>query len=273
MKKTLLAFAILGLSTGVMAQEAADKKVQAGLIMGIGANFQKMGTKIITNDGAGSDKTIGMNVNWAFNDNLGFNTGVEFDFSTLKYKTSANQEIYYWYNDSKIYQQEEVADATNKELYKLSTRAQKATYLTLPTMLLFRTNFIGYFRYFGKFGLRNSFLLTNKINDTGVNYTSDVPGSSSEVQGENTNMKAKGDMFFFKSAVGLSGGAEWNFSGSTSLIAEIGFYYGFTPLHLDKNDGNTTMFTAAGVNGTPEDIHFSNQSTQQQLQFKVSILF
>ena len=273
MKKTLLAFAILGLSTSAMAQDAADKTFQAGLTMAIGPNFQKMGTKIITNDGAGLDLTIGMNGIWSFNDNVGFNTGVEFDFSTVKYKTSANEEIYYWYNDSKIFQQDEVADAANKELYRLSTRAQKGTYLTLPTMLLFRTNFIGYFRYFGKFGLRNSFLLSNKINDSGVNYTNDVPGDADQVNGENVNMKAKGDMFFFKSAVGLSGGAEWNFSGSTCLVAELGFYYGFTPLHLDKNDGNTTLFTAAGINGTPDDNHFSNQATQQQLQFKVSILF
>lgn len=273
MKTTLLGLMIIGLSGGAIAQEAADKKVQAGLILATGLNFQKMGTKIISKDGVGNDLTIGMNLNYGFNENIGLNTGVEFDFSTMKYKTSATEDIFYYYNDSKIYQQEEVAGATNKELFKMSTRAQKATYLTIPTMLLFRTNFIGYFRYFGKFGLRNSFLLTNKINDTGVNYTSDIPGSSSEVQGENVNMKAKGDMFFFKSSVGLSGGAEWNFSGSTSLVAEIGFYYGFTPLHLDKNDGNTTLFTAAGVNGTANDIHFSNQATQQQLQFKVSILF
>ena len=273
MKKILLAFAVLSLSTSVMAQDAADKKVQAGLAMAIGTNFQKMGTKIITNDGVGRDFTIGMNLNYSFNENVGFNTGVEFDFSRVNYKTSAEHDIYYWYTDSKILQQDEVAGTANKELFKMSSRSQDGTYLTLPTMLLFRTNFIGYFRYFGKFGLRNSFLLTNKINDTGANYTSDVPGSSSEVQGENVNMKAKGDMFFFKSAVGLSGGAEWNFSGSTSLVAELGFYYGFTPLHLDKNDGNTTLFTAAGENGTPDDIHFSNQATQQQLQFKVSILF
>ena len=273
MKKTLLAFAILGLSTGVMAQEAADKDIQAGLVMAIGPNFQKMGTKIIAKDGAGLDLTIGMNANWAFNDNLGFNTGVEFDFSTINYKTSADHDIYYWYNDSKILQQDEVAGTANKELYKLSTRSQQGTYLTIPTMLLFRTNFIGYFRYFGKFGLRNSFLLSNKINDTGVNYTADIPGGTDEVQADNLNMKAKGDMFFFKSAVGLAGGAEWNFSGSTSLVAELGFYYGFTPLHLDKNEGNTTLFTAAGINGTPDDNHFSNQATQQQLQFKVSILF
>ncbi|NVK65484.1 MAG: hypothetical protein HWE22_12910 [Flavobacteriales bacterium] len=273
MKKTLLAFAILGLSASVMAQEAADKTVQAGLIMAVGPNFQKMGTKIMAKDGAGNDLTIGMNANWAFNDNLGLNLGVEFDFSTLKYKTSAENDIYYWYADTKILQQKEVADASNAELYKLSTRSQKGTYLSVPTMLLFRTNFIGYFRYFGKFGLRNSFLLSSKINDTGANYNSDIPGASDEVQGENLNMKAKGDMFFFKSAVGLAGGAEWNFSGSTSLVAELGFYYGFTPLHLDKNDGNTTLFRTVEENGTTTFDHFSNQATQQQLQFKVSILF
>ena len=273
MKKTLLAFAILGLSTGVMAQEAAEKTFQAGLTMAIGPNFQKMGTKIIASDGLGLDLTIGMNGIWSFNENVGFNSGVEFDFSTINYKTSSTEEIYYWYNDSKILQLDEVAGDANKQLFRMSTRAQKGTYLTIPTMLLFRTNFIGYFRYFGKFGLRNSFLLTNKINDNGVNYGLDIPGSPIEISGENLNMKAKGDMFFFKSAVGLSGGAEWNFTGSTSLVAELGFYYGFTSLHLDKNDGNTTLFTAAGVNGTSEDNHFSNQAMQQQLQFKVSILF
>ncbi|MFK7787583.1 MAG: outer membrane beta-barrel protein [Crocinitomicaceae bacterium] len=273
MKKTLLAFAILGLSTSVMAQEAADKNVQAGLVVAIGPNFQNMGTKIVASDGAGLDLTIGMNANWAFNENLGFNTGVEFDFSKVKYKTSASEEIYYWYNDSEILQQEDVADAANPELYKLSTRAQRGTYLTIPTMLLFRTNFIGYFRYFGKFGLRNSFLLTSKIDDTGVNYDNDIPGDPVEIAGDNLNMRASGDMFFFKSAVGLAGGAEWNFSGSTSLVAELGFYYGFTPLHLNRNEGKTTLFTAAGINGTAANNNFSNQATQQQLQFKVSILF
>ena len=273
MKKTLLGLIIIGASAGVMAQEAADKKVQAGLTMAIGPNFQKMGTKIMDKDGAGLDLTIGMNANFGFNENIGLCTGLEFDFSTVKYKTSATEQIYYWYNDSEILQQEDVAGTANKELFKLSTRAQKGTYVTIPTMLLFRTNFIGYFRYFGKFGLRTSVLVSSKINDTGVNYDVDVPGNPFEVVGDNLNMKASGDLFFLKSAVGLAGGAEWNFSGSTSLVAELGFYYGFTPLHLDRNEGNTMLFTAAGINGTTSDLHFSNQATQQQLQFKVSILF
>ena len=91
--------------------------------------------------------------------------------------------------------------------------------------------------------------------------------------GTNENMTASNDMFFFKSNVGLAGGAEWNFSGSTCLLAEVGFYYGFTPLHLDRNDDNKTLFTSGLNNGNGDDEYFSNQATQQQLMFKVSVLF
>jgi hypothetical protein len=139
-------------------------------------------------------------------------------------------------------------------------------------MLLFRTNFIGYMRYFGKFGLRNSFLLSSKINDTGVDFASGSlldPG----VSGINENMRAPGDMFFFKSAVGLVGGAEWNFSGSTCLMAEIGYYYGITPLHVTKKEENMTLYTSGTNNGTGNDAYYSNKATQSQLMFKLSILF
>jgi hypothetical protein len=272
MKKLLLGIIVLGISGATMAQDAADKKVQAGLVFGTGANFQKVGTKLLTTDGAGSDWTVGTNLNFTFNETVGFCTGLEFDFETLKYAT-AGDAIYYAYNDSEILQQGDIAAASNSELFRLSTRKQKATYLTIPTMLLFRTNFIGYFRYFGKFGLRNSFLLSSKINDQGSNLTPDDEILGIETAGENLNMTAKGDMFFFKSAVGLVGGAEWNFTGSTSIAAELGFYYGFTPLHLDRKTEKTTLYTAAGLNGTLSDNNFSNQATQTQLMFKVSLLF
>ncbi|MFT5860150.1 MAG: hypothetical protein ACI865_002258 [Flavobacteriaceae bacterium] len=274
MRKIILGLFVLGLSAGATAQDAAEKKVQAGLVLAFGPTFQKMGTKIMASDGAGSEFTIGANLNFAFNENVGLTTGLEFDFSNLKYKTSQSESIYYWYNDNEIFQRDDAASATNKDLFLLSSREQKPLYLTIPTMLIFRTNFIGYFRYFGKFGLRNSFLLKQTINDTGFNHEFDFPGdpliSSSTV---NENMDAKGDMFFFRSAFGAVGGAEWNFSGSTALSLEIGYYYGFTPLHLDKNEGKTTLYTAGTINGTPDDIHFSNSATQHQLQFKLSILF
>jgi hypothetical protein len=273
MKRILLGLLAIGITAGAFAQDAAEKKVQAGIVLAFGPTFQKMGTNFINNDGAGSDFSIGMNLNFAFNENVGLNTGIEFDFSKLKYKTSQDHDLYYWYNDKEIFQRDDAADATTKSLFLLTTREQKPLYLTIPTMLIFRTNFIGYFRYYGKFGLRNSFLLKQKINDTGFNHATNTPGELVITAATLEEMDAKGDMLFFKSAVGLVGGAEWNFSGSTGLSFEIGYYYGFTGLHLDKNDGKTTLFTAAGVNGTGANVDVSNQASQQALQFKLSVLF
>ena len=129
-------------------------------------------------------------------------------------------------------------------------------------MLLFRTKFIGYFRYFGKFGLRTSVLLGNKITDDGYHITSATPFELTE----NENMTAKSEMFFLKSAVGLAGGAEWNFVGSTCLVAELGYYYGFVPLYYSKDFDKRYMRTFSGEN-------IDNSARQSQLMLKISVLF
>lgn len=286
MKKILLV-SIIGLFTASLnAQEAADKKVQAGLVTGFGLNFQKMGTKLMSTNGLGNDLTIGANVNFSFTETIGLCTGVEFDFETIKYKP-ANENVFYRYNDTEILTE---GDGTDNQIYMMASRSQKPVYLSIPTMLLFRTKFIGYFRYFGKFGLRNSFMLTNKINDTGYNFDQLTPGDydpvdqatmdafmASSVSGDNETMKAPGEMWFFKSAVGLSGGAEWNFTGSTCLVAEIGYYYGFTPLHSTRNENKQKEFLYTYVQdastGTYSKDYFSNKATQGQLMFKLSVLF
>jgi hypothetical protein len=269
MKKVLL-FALFGIvSNGLLAQDAADKDIQAGLILGYGMNFQKMGTKLLETDGAGGDFTIGANVSFSLTETIAFCTGVEFDFETLKYKTPGADSVFYNYKDAdnSIVQYGDIDPATNN-LYMLTTRKQKPMYLSIPTMLAFRTNFIGYFRYFGKFGLRTSVLLSNKINDTGGNID---PLTLSMIDTDpNVDMTAKGEMFPIKSAVGLSGGAEWNFTGSTSLVAEIGYYYGFTPLHNNRKTEKTYLSSTASPDNPPV---FSNKATQSQLMFKVSMLF
>lgn len=280
MKKILYSVLLFGLSEMAVAQEAADRAVQAGLTAGFGLNFQKMGTKRISTNGVGNDLTIGANVvfNFTPDKTLGFSTGAEFDFETIKYKSSGYEEknTYYYYNDTEILQSNELADniATAK-LFQMKERVQKSVYLTIPTMMVFRTKFFGYLRYFGKFGLRNSFLLKSKINDEGYNFPVSQSFTESSVAGKNETMKAKSDMFFLKSAVGLTGGAEWNFSGSTSLLAEIGYYYGFTPMHSNRNidKGNNYLFASGANLGNGDDVQFNNKATQSQLMLKISILF
>lgn len=262
MKGIILGIALLSTMTAIHAQEAADKKVQAGLVIGYGMNFQKMGTKLLQTNGIGSDLILGANVNFGFTETIGLSTGIEFDFETLKYKSPDDKPVFYAYRDENNTLVEQDKVTASDVLFRLDERKQKPLYLSIPLMLTFRTKFIGYFRYYGKFGLRTSVLLSNKITDTGARYTT----AGIEEDATNSNMTAKGEMFFLKSAVGAAGGAEWNFIGSTCLLAEVGYYYGFTPLHNKRDEGSQYLFNTA-------DGYFANKATQSQLMFKVSVLF
>ena len=82
----------------------------------------------------------------------------------------------------------------------------------------------------------------------------------------------KNDMDFFKSSVGLAGGAEWNFTGTTSLVAELGYYYGFTDIYWDRKDKDSSLATSNAAQGNTPSF-FNNAAKQSQLMFKVSILF
>jgi hypothetical protein len=269
MKKLLIVCVGLGFAIQGVAQDAAEKKVQAGIIIGTGMNFQRMGTKNMSTNGIGGDFNIGANLNFSLNDNIAFSTGLELDFSSTKFKATAlnsnNNPVntYYRYSDTKILNKDE-SDPSNT-LFQLDERKQGATYLTIPTMLLFRTKYIGYFRYFGKFGLRNSILVGGKITDQGSIVQGNTLGGTL-VEAENTSMTASNNLFFYKGSVGMALGADWNFSGATCLVAELGFYYGITPLFFSPKEENRHLFTE-NLN------YFSNNANQSQLMLKVAVLF
>jgi len=270
MKNFLCSFLALSLTVGAFAQD--DTKVQAGITYQTGMNFNKPGTKLISRDGVGASNSIGLVLNFPFTANIGLSTGLEFDFDSWKYDVSASSPVYYRYIDTKILKKQD--SQTGSTLYHLTDRKQKAIYGTIPTMLLFRTNPIGDFRYYGKFGARTSFLLGNTIFDKGFNLTGDTIGGT-EVAQTNNEMKAKGDMFFLRSTIGIAGGAEWNFTGNTSIYAEIGFHYGFTPVHYgeavtgDDKERDMTLFQMN--NGTAD--YTTLAAKQKQVLLKVGILF
>ena len=269
MKKLITVTLSLVISTALFAQDAADKKVQAGLVTGFGVNFQKMGLDEIASNGLGTDLSIGMNVNFSFNESIGFCTGLEFDFETLKYRNATNYDVYYAYDGKDILSKEEAENSSTASVFQLDERKQKPVYLTIPTMLIFRTNYIGYFRYFGKFGLRNSFLLSQKSIDSGTDYANPL----SPVETTKENMVNKNEMVFAKFAAGIAGGAEWNFTGSTCLVAEIGYYYGFVPLYYNQKNENDRSYVVYSSGSILNPSFRSNSAKQGQVMLKVSILF
>jgi hypothetical protein len=247
-----------------LRHNSTGRLLQAGLTTNLGINFITPGqSKLIDKNGLGSCFSIGVTFNKAFKNSptVGISTGVEFDFETNRYKTI--DSVYYDYLGSQIVGKQNAVDATGR--FSLQERNQKSIYVTIPLMMLFRTSMIGDFRYFGKFGIRNSFLIKNSVNDFGV----DITNTPYVANSENKNYTSPGDMFFYKGSIGLSAGAEWKFMETTSLVAEVGYFYGITPLHLERKETNRTLYTLD--NGTRT--YFSNKANQNQLLFKISILF
>jgi len=185
-------------------------------------------------------------------------TGLDFDFGKNDYSPTSVTFVDYVEGEVLTHEDSASADGT----LQLQSRSLKTIKLTVPLMLLFRTNYIGDFRYFGKFGIRNSFLLSQKFTDTG---TDEISGSAVI----NELMSSPGEFFVYNGSIGLSAGAEWNFVGSTCLVLEAGYYYGITPFFLDRNDKNKTMYTSDG----PVRNYYSASARQNQLIFKLSVLF
>ncbi len=266
MKQTVL-FTFILLTGFTFSQEDTDKKFQAGVVFGTGINLNKTSTKKMEVDGVGNSFTVGGIFNFNISQTMAFCTGVEFDFETNNIKPSGLIEnSFYQYNDTKIELQKDTKP--NYPLYRWTERKQKPVYLTIPTMVLFRTKYFGDFRYFTKFGLRTSFLLGNKINDTGFDYNS----NGEPIAAENNSMKASKDMNVVRSNAGITLGTEWNFSGSTSLCFELGYYYGFTGIYRSNKGDNMTNFYLDKDNSNLPT-YYSNGMTQSQLQLKISFLF
>ncbi len=257
----------------LLSQEAASKKVQAGLIVGSGLNFQEMKTDYFSSGGPGSDLSLGMNFNFNFSETIGFCTGLEFDFSNTKYE--ANNALFYRFTDKEIIRKEDYEGSKNYGVLQLESRKDKSIYLSVPTMLLFRTKFIGYFRYFGKFGLRNSILLKTESFDIGNEYVTGSLLDNPQLNVNKENMTTKSNMFFYKGAIGIAGGVEWNFSGSTSLVGELGYYYGITPLYWERSadSDKLSLYQSGNNNGTGNDSYTPIKARQSQIMMKVSILF
>jgi hypothetical protein len=245
------------------SQGIASKKMQAGVTSTFGLNTLRMGTNKMNSNGVGSNLGIGVLIHSSLKNskNLGLAYGLEFEFGSFKFKPS--NTTYYIYDDKSILTKDE--SNGNMNLFELKERNQKPVYVTIPIMFLFRTDFIGDFRYFGKFGVRNSFLVSNKMNDIGI----DNPFSSNQVE-DFSNMRASGETLIYHGSVGMTAGAEWNFVGSTSLVAEAGYFYGLTPLFIDRKPENKSLYNIENVSNKS---YYSNNANLNQILLKISILF
>jgi hypothetical protein len=291
MKKLLSLTLIFGITFGIHAQ---DKKFQMGMVLGPTVNWTKIQTTKIERNGIGSGFTIGVGGNYMFNDNIGVASGIQFDLESfsLNYGDDGNVKlgnVFYGYKDTDIHKWEEedqsVKDfsAGDTTAFELSTRKFRAKYITIPLFLKFQTNMIGKFKYYGKFGLRTSFLAGVRMDDEGysASYNAEATGAKFQrLAGANTRTQTdmkpitlKKGLSQVRTGIGFYGGAEWNFTGSTFLYGELGFNYGVTPAlyqtsgHLAEqvtdSDGNVTNYNNLDIKNNPQHI----------IELKIGLLF
>jgi hypothetical protein len=244
-----------------------NKKIQAGLALNTGMLFTNFETSQVEKSGVGGFFGLGFGTNISFSNNIGLYTGLEFHFERFSFKPADNFNFYYAYNDKEILRNKD--DAQVQGVMELRERRQNTVAANIPLMLMFRTNMIGYFRYFGKFGLRNSILLRQRVNDTGISVEGANPPQNVKLEG----MRAKNDMFFLRTSAGIAAGAEWNFAATTSLSLEAGYYYGFSPIFngngaSDKNNSSLFIF-----NDNLDKVYRSFKANQSVFEIRAVLLF
>jgi hypothetical protein len=279
MKKLLIVMTASIFFGGLNAQDAADKTVQAGLVLGSSLNFTQPETNLISRASTGAGVHVGMSLDWHFMDNIALSTGLEFDFD--RFRHSFNESVYFEYRDREILSYSDNQDGKPTDgAMLLDNRRYRNIYATIPLMLKFQTNYMGYLRYFGKFGMRNSFLMTSRADNYGTSL--DIDPATNELSNLQSNaeiedMRIPGDLSFYRGSAGLSAGAEWNFAGGTCLVGELGYYYGFSNLHRgdalgSDKDKNKSIFSYN--EDVPNERVYRNSSARQGLlMLKVSLLF
>lgn len=219
--KKILALAFLFLAAKlVSAQDAADSKsFRFGLKMTPSIDwYNPDDKKKFENGGAVLKFGYGLVTEFRLSNIVSFATGLQVDYSggKLNFKDTAN---YYFSNDAIITYKDTTGASYDK--FRLKERKYDVTYITIPLTLKMKTTEIGYFTYFGQFGVNCSFKLKARADDKAESTTTSQSADQSQLD-------ITDDMNFFKFALNVGGGAEYNLSGSTSILFGVNYFNGFS---------------------------------------------
>ncbi len=191
----------------------------------------KPDNKNMTNAGIRLGYSYGLMADYFFGKNYAFSTGItvstnggkiKYDYDTLAFSTEIPTDT----STSPF----TTSNAT--QLFGTSaTYTYKITDVEVPLMLKFRTNEIGYMKYFGMFGLGTHFRWKAK-----GNYAYDLaPIESSlqnngqdpaKTQSEFEDVDFSNQISFLRLSLIIGGGFEYNLSGNTSFVVGISFKNG-----------------------------------------------
>jgi opacity protein-like surface antigen len=204
MKKALLFFALAFIVTTAWSQ-SSDSNFRFGVKVQPALAWFRVDAPDEVNlesDGLPFGFGYGLITDFKFTERYAFSTGVEIAYRGGKLK--------YSYKDT--------AGTSTTVKNKLSLQ-----FIEIPLTLKLRTNEIGYMTYFFQVGVAPGYAIRTRgditVNDKLIEENEDISGQINE----------------FNLSMIIGAGAEYNLSGSTSLLFGLTFNNGFLDLLDDKN--------------------------------------
>lgn len=154
---------------------------------------------------------------------IGFEYGLSFEYFISKNHVISSG--IFMLNPGGNLEYKGVALSSNNNLVSADLENEyRLGYINLPLTLKLRTNEIGYFTYFGQFGINTAFNYRAKSD---IKYTFLEVGESIPTTYSLSRKDAKGDINFINMNLVIGGGVEYNISGNTSLVLGVTFNNGF----------------------------------------------
>jgi len=232
MKNLLLTLMIFGLGCEAFAQDQAvgpntRKKFKIGFNLSPSIDFFQPNTEGVDLDKVRAKFGYGMMAEYAFTNNYAIAFGLEHKMAGASLDFADADARYF--------------DQSDKTEYRLLTRSHRLDYVNIPITLKLMTNEIGYFTYFGQFGVDLSILASSQAKDQRqtVMDTSTVVGVVSEVfgsAGETDFIGRYNQSMFINVKLRIGAGFEWNFSGNTALVVSVSYHNGFIDLMKDPDN-------------------------------------
>lgn len=215
MKRTVLLIAILfSLTTGY------SQGVRMGLSASPQLGWLKSDAAEVDNGGAGIGFNFGLSTDFFFAERYSFSTGLYIlnMGATLDYNEpitfKASQKDYVMSNASIKY---------------------KIQYIEVPLSFRMESNQIGYFVYYGKFGLTNYFRV----------------GASADISSPNENVSgvgAKKEVSFYNLGYNVGAGANYYFSQNTAITFGLTYTNGFIDVTTNESVEDNALLRSIALN-------------------------
>lgn len=239
MKKVFVVILSLVFISSTFAQ--GEKDIRFGLSAAPSLNWYKPeNVQKYDSRGAGLGFGWGLDVEFKITDIATFATGlkINYDRGGINFKDSVGYELN---KDSELIAG---GDVNSSDFYLLTSRNYRVNYITLPFMVKMHTTEIGYMTYFGQFGLISSIKTKALANDVIKSYNRATNVAKTETA--KNNLDINNDVSLFRFQLSIGGGAEYNLSGSTSIVFGLNYNLGFSNV-LRKNSRHIVDMSGTAI--------------------------